>query len=85
MERHVLGNGLHLAATKTLAPGENGLDSRGNFGRAILTREGLDARLGSGIGRRLFANDLTIRMSVENRVQGLHHFVAGTFTQVYGE
>ena len=33
----------------------------------------------------LFADDVTLRMSVENEVQGLHHFVAGTFTQVYGE
>lgn len=81
----VFGNGLHLAIAKSLGPGESGLDSRGNFGRAILTREGLDARFGSGIGRRLFADDLTIRMSVDNRVQGLDHFVAGTFTQVYGE
>lgn len=81
----VLGNGLHLAAAKSLGAGERGHDSRGNFGRAFVARKGLDALFGPDVGRRFFASDFTVRMFVNNEVQGIHHFVVGTFTQIYAQ
>lgn len=73
-----------LKAAKTLVSGERGNDNRGNFGRVILTEAGLD-RFSAGTGAELFANDFTIRVSVQNTVRGVSHFVAGTFTQIYGQ
>lgn len=81
----VFGNGLHLAAAKSLAVGEEGLDSRGNFGQVVITRTGLDERFGPGTGAKFFARRFTVRMSVNNTVRGLYQFVAGTITQLYGE
>ncbi|MDE3153929.1 MAG: hypothetical protein KGN76_02450 [Acidobacteriota bacterium] len=81
----VLGNGLFLGTTKTLAAGETGEDNRGNFGRQIITREGLDRRFGPGIGLKLFSSDFTIRMSIRSTVHGVPTLVEGTITQVYGE
>lgn len=78
-------NGLHLAANKTLVTGEGGHDSRGNKNSFLFPRELFDGTFGDGTARELFRNDLTIHMRVENRVKGLHHFVAGTFTKVFGD
>jgi hypothetical protein len=80
----VLGNGLHLAAAKTLVSGEQGDDSRGNFGRVVLTKASLD-RFRAGTGASFFANDFTVRVSIENTVRGISHFVAGTSSQIYGQ
>jgi hypothetical protein len=78
-------NGLHLDAGKTLVAGERGNDSRGNKDSFLFSSEFLDGNFGPGTAKEVFKNDLTIRMRVENRVQGLHDFVAGTFTKVFGD
>jgi hypothetical protein len=80
----VLGNGLHLAAAKTLLAGESGHDSRGNFGRVIITAAGIDQGFGAGTAAKMFKDDITISMFVANTIRGVHHFVVGTFTQIYG-
>ena len=77
----VLGNGLHLAAAKTLEGGESGNDSRGNFGRVIITRTELDQLFGNGTGAMVFSRDLTLRVSVISTVRGLHQFVVGTLSE----
>lgn len=78
-------NGLHLDAGKTLVAGERGNDSRGNKDSILFSSELFDENFGPGTAKDLFKNDLTIRMRVENTVQGLHHFVVGTFTKVFGD
>jgi hypothetical protein len=80
----VMENGLHLRAGKFLSVGEWGTDSRGNFGRAFITAKDLDAQFGPGTARYFFKNDITISMHVANTVHGLDSYVAGTFTQIYG-
>jgi hypothetical protein len=81
----VLGNGLHLATSKSLATGEWGSDNRGNFARELITKNQLDSWFGEGTGATFFANDFTVRMYVRNTVIGLNHFVVGTFTNLYGQ
>lgn len=80
----VLGNGLHLAASKSLVSGENGNDSRGNFGREFISKRELDDWLGPGTGAKFFAKDFTVRMSVRNTIRGISHLVVGTWTVLYG-
>lgn len=77
-------NGLHLDAGKTLVAGERGNDSRGNKDSFLFSSEFFDGNFGPGTAKEVFKNDLTIHMKVENRVQGLHDFVVGTFTKVFG-
>jgi len=79
-----LGNGLHLAASKTLTEGEEGYDSRGNFGREIITAEYLDRVFGPSTGSNFFKNDITIRIYINNSVRGLWSFVVGAWGQIYG-
>ena len=78
-------NGLHLDAGKTLVAGERGNDSRGNKDSFLFSAELFDVNFGPGTAKEVFKNDLTIRLKVENTVQGLSHFVVGTFTRVFGD
>lgn len=78
-------NGLHLDAGKTLVAGEIGNDSRGNKDSFLFSSEFFDGNFGSGTANELFKNDLTLHIRVENRVLGLHDFVVGTFTKVFGD
>lgn len=77
-------NILHLDAAKTLVAGESGLDSRGNKHEFVFTREFFDSAFGAGVGEEVFKQDLRIRILLENRVIGLHHFVLGTRLTVLG-
>ncbi len=78
-------NGLHLDAGKTLVAGERGNDSRGNKDSFLFSSEFFDLNFGMGTAKDIFKNDLTIHIKVENSVQGLQHFVVGTFTKVLGD
>jgi hypothetical protein len=53
-------------------------------GRARLERADSDLLPGRVHGARFFATDFIVRMSVRNTVRGLHHFVVGTWTVLYG-
>jgi hypothetical protein len=80
-----LGNGLHLSARRCpLLEGENGHESRGNFGRQIITADKIDYRFGSGTSSKFFKNDIIIRIYLENTVWGIHNYVTGVFAQIYG-
>jgi hypothetical protein len=78
-------NGLFLGANKSLGAGESGADNRGNKDSFLFPAEFFDSRFGAGTAEELFKNDLTIHMRVENTVNGVNNFVAGTFTKVYGD
>lgn len=78
-------SGLFLGVDKTLVADERGRDNRGNKDSFLFSKELIDGSFGEGTAKELFKNDLTIRIKVENTVRGVNNFVAGTFTNVFGD